>query len=126
MPLGLGLLYLNRPALIPAQAEPLISIRSNSDLPSMHNTFMMQWWNSQCIWQVCVVCCVACKFTVPSNTVIPLQEPSENGPLFCELKFYQRAARPDLSKLLIRYHIIPLPRLCVFPLYIWVCSVLCM
>lgn len=28
-----------------------------------------------------------------------LQEPSDNGPLFSELKFYMRAAKPDLSKL---------------------------
>lgn len=27
-----------------------------------------------------------------------LQEPSENGPLFSELKFYMRAAKPELSK----------------------------
>lgn len=26
------------------------------------------------------------------------QEPSENGPLFSELKFYMRAAKPELSK----------------------------
>ncbi len=26
-----------------------------------------------------------------------LQEPSDNGPLFSELKFYMRAAKPDLS-----------------------------
>jgi len=28
-----------------------------------------------------------------------LQEPHDNGPLFCELHFYQRAAQPDMSKL---------------------------
>lgn len=27
------------------------------------------------------------------------QEPSDNGPLFSELKFYMRAAKPELSKL---------------------------
>ncbi|XP_041928888.1 serine/threonine-protein kinase VRK1 isoform X1 [Alosa sapidissima] len=31
-------------------------------------------------------------------------EPSENGPLFCELKFYQRAARPDLIQTWMKSH----------------------
>ncbi|XP_012692314.1 serine/threonine-protein kinase VRK1 [Clupea harengus] len=31
-------------------------------------------------------------------------EPSENGPLFCELKFYQRAARPDLIQSWMKSH----------------------
>lgn len=31
-------------------------------------------------------------------------EPSENGPLFCELKFYQRAARPDLIEKWMKSH----------------------
>lgn len=37
---------------------------------------------------------------VPFNlcTNVP-QEPSENGPLFSELKFYMRAAKPELSEL---------------------------
>lgn len=47
-----------------------------------------------------------------NDTIITLQEPSENGPLFCELKFYQRAARPDLSKLAISPHVTP-PRPCL-------------
>jgi len=29
--------------------------------------------------------------------VIGVQEPAHNGPLFCELHFYQRAAKPDAS-----------------------------
>lgn len=35
-----------------------------------------------------------------SFTNVP-QEPSDNGPLFSELKFYMRAAKPELSKCFI-------------------------
>lgn len=31
------------------------------------------------------------------------QEYHENGPLFSELKFYQRAAKPDTSKMLCSF-----------------------
>lgn len=36
---------------------------------------------------------------ISTNQVFCPQEPSENGPLFSELKFYMRAAKPELSKM---------------------------
>ena len=36
--------------------------------------------------------------TVCTNELFYFKEPSDNGPLFTELKFYQRAAKPEQSK----------------------------
>lgn len=35
---------------------------------------------------------------VCTNELFYFKEPSDNGPLFTELKFYQRAAKPEQSK----------------------------
>lgn len=36
--------------------------------------------------------------TASANYLLCFKEPSDNGPLFTELKFYQRAAKPEQSK----------------------------
>ena len=36
--------------------------------------------------------------TLVYDVIFSLQEPLDNGPLFCEFHFYQRVAKPDLSK----------------------------
>lgn len=36
--------------------------------------------------------------TACANELFCFKEPSDNGPLFTELKFYQRAAKPEQSK----------------------------